>query len=92
MQNVLHNNIYYVKSDKYGIDGYFNYIDSADSEYYEYINNDKTGLSPGKIRKLISVNKMSNRIKMFDGYALDSSSGKLKRRMWYKLCLNGLKT
>ena len=27
------NNIYYVKSDKYGIDGYFNYIDSADSEY-----------------------------------------------------------
>jgi hypothetical protein len=36
------NNIYYVKSDKYGIDGYFNYIDSADGEYYEYINNDKT--------------------------------------------------
>ena len=31
-----------IKSDKYGIDGYFNYIDSADSEYYEYINNDKT--------------------------------------------------
>lgn len=53
---------------------------------------DKTGLSPIKIRKLISVNKMSNRIKMFDGYAMEPSSGKLKRRIWYKLCLNGLKT
>ena len=35
------NNLYFIKSEKYDIDGYFNYVDSADGEYYEYINNDK---------------------------------------------------
>lgn len=50
----------------------------------------KTGLARTKILRLIRENKLNKQIQIFDGYKYDSKREFLTRKIWYKLCLNGL--
>lgn len=49
----------------------------------------KTGLARSKILRLIKEYKVSNKVKVFDGYRFNPSKNRLERKIWYKLCLNG---
>jgi len=50
----------------------------------------KTGLSRTKILRLIRENKLNKQVQLFDGYAYNNKRKSLTRKIWYKLCLNGL--
>jgi len=50
---------------------------------------EKTGLGRSKILRLIKEHKVSNRVKIFDGYKFNPKKNYLERKIWYKLCLNG---
>lgn len=50
----------------------------------------KTGLARTKILRLIRENKLNKQVQIFDGYKYDSKRKFLTRKIWYKLCLNGL--
>lgn len=49
----------------------------------------KTGLARSKILRLIKQYKVSNKVKVFDGYKFNPAKRRLERKIWYKLCLNG---
>ena len=51
---------------------------------------EKTGLGRQKILRLIRENKLNKQIEIFDGYKYDSKRKFLIRKIWYKLCPNGL--
>jgi len=51
---------------------------------------EKTGLARSKILRLLRVHKLNNRIQIFDGYKYNKTKRILERKIWYKLCLNGL--
>ena len=50
----------------------------------------KTGFARSKILRLMKSHKVSNSVKVFDGYRFNPSKNRLERKIWYKLCLNGL--
>lgn len=50
----------------------------------------KTGFARSKILRLIKQYKVSNKVKVFDGYKFNPDKTRLERKIWYKLCLNGL--
>jgi len=49
----------------------------------------KTGFARSKILRLIKEHKLTNKIKVFDGYRYNPKKNFLERKMWYKLCQNG---
>jgi hypothetical protein len=50
----------------------------------------KTGFARSKILRLMKSHKVSNSVKVFDGYRFNPKKNKLERKIWYKLCQNGL--
>jgi len=50
----------------------------------------KTGFARSKILRLMKSHKISNSVKVFDGYRFNPKKNRLERKIWYKLCLNGL--
>lgn len=51
---------------------------------------EKTGLGKSKILRLMRAHKLSKRVQIFDGYKYSKEKKILERKIWYKLCLNGL--
>ena len=80
-KNIFKNNSYKIKRQR---------IPSGKNWFTVGELTQKTGLARTKILRLIRENKLNKQVQIFDGYKYDSKTKFLTRKIWYKLCLNGL--